>query len=51
MQFFALLRVVENIPCLENIQIAEYSITQVVEQIIYLFFRKARNEHIVWGAP
>jgi len=51
MQFFALLRVVENNPYLENLQIAEYSITHVVEQIIYLFFRTRRNVRTVWGVP
>ena len=51
MQFFAMLRVVEKYLCLEKLQIAEYSILRFVEQIIYLFFRTKRNEHIVWGVP
>ena len=51
MQFFAMLRVVENYLCLENFQIAEYSILRFVEQIIYFFFRTKKNEHSVWGVP
>ena len=51
MQFFAVLRVVENYLCLEKLQIAEYSIVLVVEQIIYLFSQRARNGRSVSDAP
>ena len=51
MQFFAVLRVVENYPCLEKFQIVEYSIQRVVEQIIYLFYQTEKNAHIVLDVP
>lgn len=51
MQFFAVLRVVENYPCLENIQRNKYLIYLLVEQIIYLFYQTKRIVRTVWGEP